>query len=241
MTELAQREPSEAVMRPFWGPMGALHALCCLLGLVAGLWPDAVHPAASTRSAVLPTLSAVVVGQGVFLLLVYPLLLLRRQVHGTADPYGRRVTGESVVALLTAAPFYVIGAFLADGTWLDAARVALQVALLFPLAWAAGLWLGRPTARSAVLVAMAVIALGMIASWYIAAEFVPDAPRAILWEAAPLLRLWSLGLGRQEALFVGPIWAWAIWPTLAAVAGLVHLLTRPKRDKEAPTFKPGRE
>jgi hypothetical protein len=223
-----------------WGPAGALHALCCLAGLAAGLWPGTIHPSGfDTRSAVLPTLRTVAVAQIAFFWLVYPLVLLRRRVRPGISPGWRAVVVEPPVILLTAIPFYVMAAALGNATLWDVLRVALYVASGWPVVWAAWMWLRLPSARTPVMLAMALVVLAGPAVAYMLLEFVTSGYRAV-FNAAGVLRAWSLG-GRSETLVTRPYWTWLLWPTVGLLAMLAGIARSRRGTEETPPFRPGRE
>ncbi len=223
-----------------WGPAGALHALCCLAGLAAGLWPGAIHPSSfDTTSAVLPTPATLAIGQVVFFWLIYPLVLLRRRTRPGVSVGWRAVLLEPAAMLVSATPFYLMAAALGDAGLVDVLRVALYVAACWPIVWAVWVWLRIPSARTMVLLALVLVALGGPALTYMLLEFVTEGHGAMV-RAVPILRAWSLG-ARSETLLTRPIWAWLLWPTVGAAALLAGIARSRRGTEEPPSFRPGRD
>ncbi len=223
-----------------WGPAGALHALCCLAGLSAGLWPGAIHPSSfDTTSAVLPTLGTVAIGQAAFFWLIYPLVLLRRRTRPGVSPGWRAVLVEPLAMLVSAIPFYLMAAALGDAGAVDVLRVALQMVAFWPIVWAAWVWLRIPSARTAVLLTMVLVALGGPAVTYMLLEFVTEGYGG-MYHATVTLRAWALG-ARGETLLTRPLWAWLLWPTVGAAALLAGIARSRRGTEEPPSFRPGRE
>jgi len=130
-----------ALLATAWRPLATVWLLLCLAGLTAGFWPDAlVYPKTPTAAVPLPTLPALAVAQGLFLLIVYPLAILRR--HGSTDikfcPC--LATLELCLLLISAAPFYIVAAYFSDASTTDILRVVLCVVGLVPVTLAACLW-----------------------------------------------------------------------------------------------------
>ncbi|MCK4602408.1 MAG: hypothetical protein KAU28_08065, partial [Phycisphaerae bacterium] len=70
-----------------WRPAGLGFLAACLAGLAVGLWPDAVYPSKQiVRPASLPALQTLALAQISFMLLAYPLVLLRRDEFGGQRP-----------------------------------------------------------------------------------------------------------------------------------------------------------
>jgi len=208
-----------------------------LVGLAAGLWPEAIFPPSGGPSpAPLPVLQSLAVAQVAFALLIYPLVLLCRAEAPVASPagYWRSVVLESLVFLLLALPFYIPAAFLADAVAGDAVRTAASVASVFPLAWAAGAhFAAHRRARSAVLLGLVLIALGMPAAYYVALEFFPSGAAATPGNLSPLVFAWRTAAARLPGLLPRPLWAWLVWPAAAiclllAMAMLGRCATRPR-------------
>lgn len=64
-----------------WRPAGVIYLCVCLLALAAGLWPEAIFPPSDNalHAAPLPTLHTLAAGQVLFFLLVYPLVVGKRE------------------------------------------------------------------------------------------------------------------------------------------------------------------
>ena len=138
----------------------------------------------------------------------------------------------SAVYLLVAAPFYVAAVVLADATETDIIRTVLCVASLMPLAWAAGAWLRGGAVRSVTLLGLLLVALGLPAAWYIAVEFLPAVGSAEwLWHLSPATFAWDNAASHGASSLPQPLWAFCVWPTAAAGAGLLRLMARGADDR----------
>jgi len=220
-----------------WRPAGLLYLAALLVGLGAGLWPERLWPAlAETAAAPLPTLQTLALAQLLFVLLVYPLVLLKRfgtsetPPAGAAVPYWRPVLAESAVFMVLAVPFYVPAAFLADATARDVLRHAICIGSFFPLAWLAGAH-GAHGRRGAwvVTLGLLVAALGMPAACYIAAEFLTPPLAYWLSCATPAVLVWDTAAARGASLLPAPLWAWLGWLAVAAGAGVLGAMIPPRR------------
>jgi len=223
-----------------WRAGGLLYLGACLLGLAAGLWPDAIHPPVTEpRAAPLPTLQCLAVAQAAFILLVHPLILQARLGCGAAGAqpgsrppadragdggYWLRCAVETGMFLLVTAPFYAAAAWVSDAGAKDVVRAVLYVVLLWPVAWTGGLYLARGAGRSAAFVVLLLAALGLPAGWYIAEEFLPQWRADWLWQLGPLTGAWDVAASRRASWFPGPLWASMPWPAIALGGALLRLL-----------------
>ena len=67
------------IFSAFWRPVGVIYLLVCLAGLGAGFWPDVIYPSPPDfHPAPLPVLQTLAVAQVGFFLLIYPIILFRR-------------------------------------------------------------------------------------------------------------------------------------------------------------------
>ncbi len=204
-----------------------LYLAMCLAGLAVGFWPDALWRwSEEFPNQPLPALQCLFVAQVGFVLLAYPLVLLRRGRKSPRAPYLRQVVPETLGFFALVVPLYVAAGFVSDVTLVDGARAAMFVACLFPLAWASGYCMrGKPRAAGPVVVFMLVAAIGLPAGYYIGREFLDIAPRGaaaeILWRVAPATFAWETSSPRQGDWLPRPLWAMAVWP-VAAIA--IHAL-----------------
>ena len=227
------RGPS-GILSGAWRPAGVIYLAVLLLALAIGLWPDAFRPVPQRpRPAPLPTLQMQAAAQAAFILLIYPLVCLCRAARDRPGRYWAAVLAESAVFVLIGLVFSIPAGYLADATVSDAMRAAMYVALLFPLAWAAGAhFKARRRAAWAVLLGLVLVALALPAAHYIALEFFPPGPAEPLGRLAPLLFAWHNSASRLAATHPEPLWAWLIWPATAALWLLGSLsLGRVKENK----------
>ena len=61
--------------RSIWRTGGVWYLAVCVLGLAAGLWPDAVYPREGVVAAPLPTLHTLAAAQVAYFLLIRPVLV----------------------------------------------------------------------------------------------------------------------------------------------------------------------
>ena len=215
-----------------WRPAGLLYLAVCLAALLVGLYPRAIHPSRQdVASAPLPALQSLAAAQALFILLVHPLILLRRGRPGPADRYWSRTVVESLTWLAATIPFYVAAAWLADATARDVVRTALYLLCLWPLAWSAGAVLRDwPAARPATILLLLIVA-ALPAGHYITREFLRVFPAEGLWHLAPATFAWQVARSRAGTLLPAPLWALATWPVVAAGLAALRLL----RPRHAPT------
>ncbi len=194
----------------------------CLAGLALGFWPGAVY--ASSRvdipSAPLPALQCLCVAQAAFILLAHPILLARRGGRGCRITF---CVAESLVCLAATGPFYFVVAWLGDATAIDVCRSVVNIAMLWPIAWAAGVCISRGLG-GATLLTLLVICLGLPAGWYICTDFLPGLNAGWLWNLAPLANAWTQAASHGLACWPTPIWPALAWSALAAATGLVLLM-----------------
>jgi len=214
---------------PTWRPAGALYLALLLAATAAGMWPDAVYPSRQDiRSAPLPTLRAVGLGQVAFVLLVYPAVLLGRAGDARRRRLWPAVLIEPAVLMLATVPFYVVAAWLADAVPQDAVRLALYVAGLWAFSAALAAAACRfPPARAAAFLLLGVLALGLPAAWYVAVEFLA-APASVewLWQLGPATAAWDAAAARDVSWLPRPLWAALVWPGAAAALICAQLLRR---------------
>jgi hypothetical protein len=220
-----------------WRPAGLLYLAACLLAFAIGLWPEVVYLAkdADIRPAPRPALQVLGSVLAAFFLLVYPLVLLRRREQREGVSRIEAVI-ECVSWMVLGVPVYAMAAYISDAVVADVVRTVLALAVLWPLAWAAGALLGRPWARGAVLGGLLVVTLGAPAGWYLLAEFIPALSRNWLWHAAPLTFLWENAAARQSGWWPQPLWAAGLWLSAAALLGTIAAACRPEAE---PTPAPG--
>ena len=130
-----------ALLTVAWRPLAAVWLLTCLAVLTAGFWPDAlVYPKTPTAAVPLPTLPALAVAQGLFLLIVYPLAVIRRYDSTGTKFCPGLATIELCLLFITAVPFYVAAGYFSDASTIDVLRIVLCLLALLPLTIAACTW-----------------------------------------------------------------------------------------------------
>jgi len=214
----ASSQGTQSPLAAAWRPGGLIYLAVCTLALLAGLFPQYIYPPRNIQAAPLPTLSALALGQAMFILAGWPVLCLWRTQQGAVRHYAAESAIEAAAWLIVAAPLDLAAAWLADATALDVARTVLTLAALWPLAISAGaLMRARPALRPAVILALLVLA-ALPAAWYIWREFLGAMPSQWLWDLAPATFTWQNAASRNPALVPSPAWPPAAW--LAAAAAL---------------------
>ncbi len=209
-----------------WQAGGLVYLGVCVLALLVGLFPHVVYPPRGVQAAPLPALRALTLGQGLFILVGWPLLCIWRTQRGPIARYAAKSIIEAVAWLLVAVPLYVAAAWLSDATAIDVARSVLVLAALWPLAWAAGaLMRAVPSLTPAVLIAMLVLA-AMPAVWYLWREFLGSLPAGWLWDLAPATYIWQAAGSRSPNLLPSPAWPPAAWLAAAAATWTLGALRR---------------
>ena len=216
-----ENDSKERVKLP-WRATGAVYLLTLLGALAAGLWPEAIVPPREPTAAPLPALQALAVGQLAFILLIYPLALLRRQTSGERQSI-RAMAGESAMMMLATAPFYFIATYLSDATAVDVARVVTAAAIVWPAAWAVGLAFAtaKPAGVTVILLALLAATLGLLWAYYLALEFTasPSAAQAFR-HFSPILNVWDIAASRPPHGTAQGLVFLAV-ETVAAVASLL--------------------
>ncbi len=240
-----------AIFSVFWQPVGAIYLLVCLVGLAAGLWPDAIYPSTSDlRPAPLPALHTLAVAQVGFFLLLYPIVLFRRNSIQSESrpstgpgrpealegrnpkpclPAGRSEILETLGLFIATVPFYAAAGWVSDATAVDCLRTGIAVGVICPMSWVAGRLLGRPAARGPVLTGLLVITIGLPGLYYIFRDFLRILPaERIIWYLSPVTFAWSASAARNPSLLPEPIWAFLIWPGAAAMGALICIIASRK-------------
>ena len=211
--------------RAAWSLACLLYPAVLVVGLAVGLWPRAIYPCEYLAgAAALPALRAVAVAQVVFVLLVWPLMLMR----AASRPGHAVVTGA--VYLLVSVPFYIAAAWLGDAGPVDVIRTAVYVACLAPLGWAAGAYMARGgTGGSWVLLLMLVALAGLPAAHYIVREFLPGAGDAgWLWRLGPATGVWDVAAGGDESLVPRCVWPLGVYFAAAAAISAAGMVLKRK-------------
>jgi len=210
-----------------WRPAGLLYLAVCLAALLVGLYPQAVYPSRmDVIPAPVPALQSLAAAQAMFILLVHPLILLRRAERGEIARYWTGTIVESLTWLAATTPLYVAAAWLADATAGDVLRTVICLLCLWPLAWSAGSVLRAcPPARPVVVLLLWIVA-ALPAGHYITREFLRVFPAEGLWHLAPATFAWQAARSRAGALLPTPLWALATWPVVAAGLAGAGLLRR---------------
>ncbi|MGB2819717.1 MAG: hypothetical protein WBF17_01955, partial [Phycisphaerae bacterium] len=197
----------------------------CLAAMLVGLYPQAVYPSRTdVPAAPLPALQSLAAAQALFIVLVHPLIILRRTQRGEIARYWTETIVESLTWLVATIPLYAASAWLADATPGDVVRTVVYLLCLWPLAWSAGSVLRTwPAARPVVVLLLLVVA-ALPAGHYITREFLRVFPSDWLWDLAPATFAWQAARSRADALLPTPLWALAIWPVVAGAVIAVRLL-----------------
>ncbi len=200
-----------------------LQTAALLVGLAVGLWPHAIFPSESpSDTGALPTLQTLAVSHVIFVLVIWPLMLMRGAPGQAMRP--GRVIATAAVYVLIGAPFYVAAAWLGDAGPVDVIRTAVYLACLAPIGLTAGAYMARGKAGSSwVLLAMLLLAAGVPAAHYIAREFLAGAGNAgWLWLLGPATGVWDVAAARGGSVVPRPAWPLAIY--LLAAAALTLML-----------------
>ena len=216
-----------------WLPV-LLQAAVLLVGLAAGLWPQAIFPSKSPVGAgALPTLQALAVSHVIFVLLIWPLMLMRG-ADGEAVRPGRAIVTATVYVVVSA-PLYVAAAWLGDAEPVDVIRTAVYVACLAPLGWAAGTYMAGGRAGSSwVLLAMLLLVAGVPAGHYIAREFLSGAGDAgWLWRLGPATGVWDVAAPAGRSLVPRCVWPLAVYFAAAAAISVAGMVLKRKGKKMA--------
>lgn len=185
------------------------------VAMAGGLWPRAIHvPRDVIESAPLPTLKALAAGHAAFLVLVYPFFLWARRDRGRGLGW-RQLLPETLGLALMPAPLYLLGAWLADAVAQDVARVALTLAILWPLSLALGQLVGHRW-RTAALAVMLGLGVALGACWYVAMEFYAS-PAAQITRLSPTLYAWQSAASRAGHWLPTPAWPLLCWLGLAVI------------------------
>lgn len=204
----------------------ATWTLACLAGVALGLWREATFPTQlDIPTATLGALGTLAVTQVAWVLLIYPIVLLVRGLGRGAGGPRWHLAAEAGLCAALAVPFYWVAGYLSNAMLWDVVRTALAVAALWPLAWSAGAWLRRPRARTIVVLALILIAIGLPGAFYIAWDFLQAPAATPLWELAPATLAWRVAQPTAEPRWwPWPLWAWWLWPILAGAAALLLAL-----------------
>lgn len=220
-----------------WRGAGVWYLAVCLASLAVGLWPEAILPAkAGVRPLPLPTLAMLSVGQSVFFLLVYPLILFRRHHPETgASCILASVSAEVLVLLIVTTPFYYVAAYLSDAVWMDVARGIICTLCFAAFGAAAALWMCRGGFwRACGLMLLLVASLLLPAVTFATAETVSQVAADSLWMVAPATYVWQNAQGRMGTLFPQPLWTAAGYLLLAAAMVVSVTAFRSSRRCETP-------
>jgi hypothetical protein len=212
-----------------WRPAGILYLFMCLAGFLCGLWPQAIYisPDGEMKTgAPLPVLQALVVSQVVYFLLIYPLVVFRRPDRRAAVC----LLELAALAVMTI-PFYSAAAALSDSTATDCIRAGLLILAMCPLSIAAGRLMKVEVMRTAVLLGLCVVCLGLVPVYYIFIEFIPGLESGWCAHIAPVIFAWNSCASRGDTLMPIPIWPSMVWLALGAAALLV---SRGRGGEEAP-------
>ncbi len=203
-----------------------VYLFVCVAALAAGLWPDVIRPIHGPRPAPLPTLQALAVGQVLFILLVWPVVLAGRSLRQERSGRVRRA-GEIAGMMAATMPLLLAAGWLGGATVEDVVRLELYVVALWPAGGAIGRMLADETVRATGLLAGLVMALGLPAVSYVSAEFVAGPDVSGLWQLAPVTAAWLQAGPSSAAWLPAPLWAWALWPAMALPAA-AWMQRRPK-------------
>ncbi|MCE5279053.1 MAG: hypothetical protein ABFD92_15020 [Planctomycetaceae bacterium] len=211
-----------------WTPATLLYLLVLLAGLAVGLWPRWLYIPLEASAGPLPTLHVLAVAQALWLVLMWPLVLMRSGRSGVS--FVLAALAALAVQLVVAAPFYVAAAWLSDATWLDVLRLIIFLLCLAPLAIAAAALMAKnATAAAWTLLALMLLSLGLPALYYLGLEFWTYGGGSVewLWNLGPLTAAWSVATARGTSILPHPLWSPGVLLTMGAIAATLTLL-RPR-------------
>ncbi len=214
------------------------YLVMCLAGLAVGLWPDIIWRwSVEFPNRPLLALRCLAVAQMGYVLLVYPMVLLKRGEKETGFAYFCSVFLEMLGFLVVTIPLYVAAGFISDAVWYDCLRTTIVIVSLFPLAWAAGYWLGRsPAEAGPVVVILLVVALGLPATYYVVREFLNIAAGGgaaqVLWRITPATFAWEVSAPRSHAgIIPWPLWPVYFWIGAAVLIRVLDVMSSSSRTK----------
>jgi hypothetical protein len=221
------RERDARLLAAAWRPAGLVYLAVCLAALLVGLHPQAIYPSRTeVQAAPLPALQALATAQVLFLLLVHPLIVLRRSERDAIRRYWAETLVESLTWLAVTVPFYAAAAWLADATATDVIRTLVCLLLLWPLTWSAGSILrAGKAARPAVILLMLIVA-ALPAAYYITREFLGVFPSDWLWDLAPATFIWQAAASRAGGVVPTPLWPLVLWLVVAAALAAAGMVQR---------------
>ena len=193
--------------RMIFRPSCLVFFAACTLGLLCGIWPEAIYvwPGGGSDLSIgsLPTLHFIAVCQVLFFTLIYPLIVMCRD-EDSALPY---VIDFCVMSLMTL-PVYYIASVFSDATLFDCVRVWLLILAIFPVGHGVGFVLRNNKYRSVALAGVLLFSLGLPLIYYVLIEFCPDLKSSsVVADFSPVLFTWSAA-GAAPDVFWPPI-AWA--------------------------------
>ena len=205
-------------LRTITRPACLLYFATCSLGVICGMWPAALYVppgGADPSTGPLPVLSFLAVFQSLFFMLVYPVVVMRREKESS----WLNVIEMCVMSLVTI-PLYYLSSVFSDASFIDIAKVWLVVIATFPLGHGAGCLFRHRTLGSVALSGVLMLVFGLPLIYYILIEFCPGIPDAsVVADCSPVLFLWAAG---QSHIGDCPL---PVWPPLVwAVTGMVVLL-----------------
>jgi len=185
--------------------------------------PELLLPPDAARSfAAPPAMGAMLAAQTIFVLMFCSLLIHSRGSR-TLRRYLIETRLEYAVLLAAMVPLYVIAAWLSDAGVRDVLRCLLYLSLVMSAAWGLSLWARGPGTAAAVGFVAALGAVGLPVVRYLLVELAGGPAWAGgLGHAAPATFAFDLA-ARSGTFFVGPLWAWMLWPVVGAVAALSRL------------------
>ena len=223
----------------FWHPAGAVFLAVSVGALAVGSLPESfLQPDFGGGFASPPALRVLLAAQAGLLMLICPVVLGRRAAAaGRSAPSGEvalasifPAAGEYVMLLVASAPLYVVAAWLSDAAAGDVVRGLLYLTGVAMAAWGLSLWVrkGHAATTTAAALAAALIAVGMPLTYYVLTEMTGrGVPPEWLFSAGPATCAYSVAAARGASWHPAPIWAWALWPGVAAALAFARLL-RPR-------------
>jgi hypothetical protein len=188
--------------------------------LACGLWPGSIHPGRRAPDAArLPVFSTVTAGQVIYFLLIWPVVAAFR-IRLKRWEYWRDSLLEMAILLVLSVPWWVCGAWIASVGPQTAVWGAAHVTAAGLVGLALGAWAKRGKAGGLAVLAGALLSIGWVCFWYIAADLLLMESRDTIWSLSPVLRTYSLSRPQLASTGPGAFWPISIWLGAAGILAL---------------------